>query len=69
MPGMEARAPERTETSKGFAASPNLRPVLAKLSFWGFRLHAAADHAGFLLSEPSNRSQNLWNAAIQYLDY
>ena len=28
MPGMEARAPERTETSKGFAASPNLRPVL-----------------------------------------
>ena len=27
MPGMEARAPERTETSSGFSRSPNLRPT------------------------------------------
>jgi len=28
MPGIEARAPERTETSSGFLASPNLRPTI-----------------------------------------
>ena len=27
MPGMDARAPERTETSSGLPASPNLRPA------------------------------------------
>ena len=27
MPGIEARAPERTETSSGLASSPKLRPV------------------------------------------
>ena len=29
MPGMEARAPERTETSRGFSLSPNFLPVIA----------------------------------------
>ena len=28
MPGMEARAPERTETSRGFSRSPNFLPVM-----------------------------------------
>ena len=28
MPGMEARAPERTETSRGFSLSPNFLPVM-----------------------------------------
>jgi len=28
IPGIEARAPERTETSSGFSASPNLRPTI-----------------------------------------
>ena len=27
MPGMEARAPERTETSSGFSLSPNFLPT------------------------------------------
>ena len=27
MPGIEARAPERTETSSGLLASPNLAPT------------------------------------------
>jgi len=27
MPGIEARAPERTETSSGLLASPNVRPT------------------------------------------
>ena len=27
MPGIEARAPERTETSRGFLASPNFLPA------------------------------------------
>ncbi len=27
MPGIEARAPERTDTSSGFAGSPKLLPV------------------------------------------
>ena len=29
MPGMEARAPERTETSRGFSTSPNFLPVIS----------------------------------------
>ncbi len=29
MPGMEARAPERTETSRGFSMSPNFLPVIS----------------------------------------
>ena len=28
IPGMEARAPERTETSRGFSISPNFLPVM-----------------------------------------
>ena len=28
MPGIEARPPERTETSSGFCASPNLAPTV-----------------------------------------
>ena len=28
MPGMEARAPERTETSRGLSMSPNFLPVI-----------------------------------------
>ena len=28
MPGMDARAPERTETSSGFSRSPNFLPVI-----------------------------------------
>ncbi len=28
MPGIEARAPERTETSKGLLVSPNFLPVM-----------------------------------------
>ena len=28
MPGMEARAPERTETSRGFSRSPNFLSVM-----------------------------------------
>ena len=27
MPGIDARAPERTETSSGFSGSPNRRPT------------------------------------------
>ncbi len=29
MPGIENLAPERTETSSGFAGSPSVRPILA----------------------------------------
>jgi hypothetical protein len=29
MPGIEARAPERTETSSGLATSPNSLPVIS----------------------------------------
>ena len=32
IPGIESRAPERTATSKGFTASPNLRPVSSSTS-------------------------------------
>jgi hypothetical protein len=28
MPGIEARAPERTDTSSGLAGSPNLAPTV-----------------------------------------
>jgi|GEM_PF-5808102 len=28
MPGIEARAPERTDTSNGLVASPNLAPTI-----------------------------------------
>ena len=28
MPGIEARAPERTDTSRGFSRSPNFLPVI-----------------------------------------
>ena len=31
MPGIEARAPERTETSSGFATSPNVLPVISSI--------------------------------------
>ena len=31
MPGMEARAPERTETSSGFSLSPNFLPVISSI--------------------------------------
>ena len=31
MPGMETAAPERTETSSGFSAPPNWRPVAASI--------------------------------------
>ena len=31
MPGMEARAPERTETSRGFSRSPNFFPVISSI--------------------------------------
>ena len=41
MPGMDSRAPERTETRRGFFLSPNFLPkVLSSLttaaSIWGF---------------------------------
>ena len=29
MPGIEARAPERTETRRGFSRSPNFLPVIS----------------------------------------
>ncbi len=29
MPGMEAREPERTETSSGLSGSPNFLPVIS----------------------------------------
>ncbi len=32
MPGMEARAPERTETSRGFVRSPNFLPLIFSIS-------------------------------------
>ena len=32
MPGIEARAPERTETSSGFDGSPNFLPVACSVS-------------------------------------
>ena len=43
MPGIEARAPDRTETSSGLAASPNALPVsfstVARPTVtWSFRL-------------------------------
>ena len=31
MPGMDARAPERTETSSGFSRSPNFLPVICSI--------------------------------------
>ncbi len=31
MPGMEARAPERTLTSSGFSGSPNLAPMISSI--------------------------------------
>ena len=31
MPGMEARAPERTETSSGFSVSPNFLPAISSI--------------------------------------
>ena len=31
MPGMEARAPERTETSRGFFRSPNFLPFISSI--------------------------------------
>ena len=31
MPGMEARAPERTETSRGFLSSPNFLPLISSI--------------------------------------
>ena len=31
MPGMDLRAPERTETSKGSEGSPNLRPTMRSM--------------------------------------
>ena len=31
MPGMEALAPERTETSRGFSRSPNFLPVIPSI--------------------------------------
>ena len=35
-PGMDARAPERTDTSSGFVESPNLRPVRLSTKFNAF---------------------------------
>jgi hypothetical protein len=31
MPGMETRAPERTDTSSGFFGSPNLAPTISSI--------------------------------------
>ena len=31
MPGMEARAPERTETSRGFLRAPNFLPLICSM--------------------------------------
>ena len=31
MPGIDARAPERTETSRGFSRSPNFLPVMVSI--------------------------------------
>ena len=31
MPGMEARAPERTDTSRGLERSPNFLPVISSI--------------------------------------
>ena len=35
-PGMDARAPERTETNSGLVESPNLRPVRLSTKFNAF---------------------------------
>ena len=38
MPGMEARAPERTETRKGFSSSPNFLPAIFSVSAMAARI-------------------------------
>ena len=49
MPGMEARAPERTETSSGFSGSPNRDPTTD--SMWSMPAStSAASASGYVRS-------------------
>ncbi len=48
MPGIEARAPERTETRSGFAGSPNLAPTSFSIRATALRMSASSALGSFL---------------------
>ena len=48
MPGIDARAPERTETSSGSFASPNRLPASASVFFIAARTSASSHFGSFL---------------------
>ena len=48
MPGIEARAPERTETKSGFAGSPNLAPTSFSIRATAPRMSASSSFGSFL---------------------
>ena len=51
MPGMEARAPERTETSRGLFKSPNFLPLIC----WSFSTYSSISaRISSLIRSPSS---------------
>ena len=48
MPGIDARAPERTETSSGFDGSPNLAPTSFSMRAIAARTSASSAFGSFL---------------------
>ena len=48
MPGIDARAPERTETSSGFVGSPNFAPTSFSMRAIEARMSASSPFGSFL---------------------
>ena len=48
MPGIDARAPERTETSSGFLASPNFAPTSFSIFAIAARMSPSSAFGTFL---------------------